>query len=53
MTTELLDAQGHIPEMENVFEEATVKAVINKASPQIATGPPGLHYSHLQAAPVR
>ena len=49
MTSELLDAQGQIPEMENLFEEATVKAVINKADPQSAAGPSGLRYSHLQA----
>ena len=51
MTYELLDAQGQIPEMENLFEEATVKAVIKKANPQSAAGPSGLYYSHLQAAP--
>ncbi|CAM9828334.1 unnamed protein product, partial [Ascophyllum nodosum] len=39
-----------IPEMENLFEEATVKAVIKKANPQSAAGPSGLRYSHLQAA---
>ena len=50
MTTELFDAQGQIPEMENLFEEATVKAVIKKANPQSAAGPSGLRYSHLQAA---
>ena len=38
MTYELLDAQGQIPEMENLFEEATVKAVIKKANPQSAAG---------------
>ena len=48
--SELLDAQGQIPEMENLFEEATVKAVIKKANPQSAAGPSGLRYSHLQAA---
>ena len=31
-TTELLDAQGQIPEMKNLFEEATVKAVIRKST---------------------
>ena len=36
--------------MENLFEEATVKAVIKKANPQSAAGPFGLRYSHLQAA---
>ena len=50
MTSELLDAQGQIPEIKNLFEEATVKAVIKKANPKSATGPSGLHYSHLQAA---
>ena len=50
VTSELsLDAQGPIPEMENLFEEATVKAV-KKANPQSAAGPSGLRYSHLQAA---
>ena len=34
----------------NLFEEATVKAVIKKANPQSAAGPSGLRYSHLQAA---
>ena len=48
VTSELLDAQGQIPEVENLFEEATVKAV-NKANLQSATGPSGLRYSHLQA----
>ena len=50
MTSELLDAQSQIPEMENLFKEATVKAVIKKANPQSAVGPSGLRYSHLQAA---
>ena len=50
VTSEPLDAQGQIPEMENPFEEAPVKAVIKKASPQSAAGPSGLRYSHLQAA---
>ena len=36
--------------MENLFEEATVEAVIKKANPQSAAGPSGLRYSHLQAA---
>ena len=36
--------------MENLFEEATVKAVIKKANPQSPAGPSGLRYSHLQAA---
>ena len=50
MTSEPLDAQGQIPAMENLFEEATVKAVIKKANPQSAPGPSGLRYGHLQAA---
>ena len=50
MTSELLDAQGQIPEMENLFEEATVKVIIKKTNPQSAAGPSGLRYSHLQAA---
>ena len=50
MTTERLDAQCQITEMENLFEEATMKAVIKKANPQSAAGPSGLRYSHLQAA---
>ena len=50
MTSELLDAQGQIPEMESLIEDATVKAVIKKANPQSAAGPSGLHYSHLQTA---
>ena len=50
VTSEPLDAQGQIPEMENLFEEATVKAVPKKANPQSAAGPSGLRYSHLQAA---
>ena len=49
VTSELLDAQGQVPEMENFFEEATVKAAIKKANPQSAAGPSGLRYSHLQA----
>ena len=47
VTSEPLDAQGQIPEMENLFEEA---AVIEKTNPQSATSPSGLRYSHLQAA---
>ena len=31
--TEPFDAQGQIPEMENLFEEATMKAVIKKDNP--------------------
>ena len=50
MTSELLDAQVQIPEMENLVKEAKVKAVIKKANPQSAAGPSGLRYSHLQAA---
>ena len=50
MASEPLEAQGQIPEMENLFKEATVKAVIKKANPQSAAGPSGLRYSHLQAA---
>ena len=50
VTSELLAAQGQIPEMENLFEKATVKAVIKKVNPQSAAGPSGLRYSHLQAA---
>ena len=50
VTSEPSAAQGQIPEMENLFEEATVKAVIKKANPQSAEGPSGLRYSHLQAA---
>ena len=50
MKSELLDGQRQIPEMENLFEEATVKAVIKKANPQSVPGPPGLRYSLLQAA---
>ena len=47
MTPEPLAAQGQIPEMENLFEEVTVKAVIKKANPQSAAGPSGLRYSHI------
>ena len=50
VTSELLDAQCQILEMENLFEKATVKAVIIKANPQSAAGPSGLCYSHLQTA---
>ena len=50
VTSELLDAQAQVPEMENLFEEATVEAVIKKANPQSAAGPSRLRYSHLQAA---
>ena len=50
VTSEPLDEQEQIPEVENIFEEATVKAVIKKANPQSAAGSIGLRYSHLQAA---
>ena len=50
MTNELLGAQGEIPEMENLFKEATVKNVVMKANPQSAAGSSVLCYSHLQAA---
>ena len=50
VTSEPLDAQGQIPEMENLFEEATVKAFMKKVNLQSAAGPSGLRYSHLQAA---
>ena len=36
--------------MENLLEKVTIKAVIKKANLQIAAGPSGLHYSHLQKA---
>ena len=49
-TSEPFAAQGQIPEMENLFEEATVKAVIKKANPQSAAGPSGLRYNHLRCA---
>ena len=39
VTSEPLDAQGQIPEMENLFGEVTVKAVTKKANPQSAAGP--------------
>ena len=47
---EVLDGQDQILEMENLFEEATVKAVIKKANQQSVAGPSGLLYSLLQAA---
>ena len=50
MTSELLDKQGQIPEMNNLCEEAKVKAAIKKAHPQSTAGPSGLHYSYLQTA---
>ena len=50
MTSETLVAQGQIPEMENLFKEATAKAVIKKVNPQSAAGSSGLRYSPLQAA---
>ena len=42
VTSEPSDAQGQIPEMKNLFEEATVKVVIKKANSQSAAGPSGL-----------
>ena len=48
MKTEPLDTQGQIPEKENLFEAATVEAVIKKANPRSAAGSSGLRYSHLQ-----
>ena len=50
VTSEPLAAQDQIPEMEDLFEEATVKAVTKKANPRSAAGPSGRRYSHLQAA---
>ena len=51
MTSEPLDAQGQIPEVENpIEEEATVKTVTKKANPQSAAGPSGLRYCRLKAA---
>ena len=50
MKSGLLDGQHQIPEMENLFEEATVKAVIKKANQQSVAGPSGLRYNLLQAA---
>ena len=50
VTSDLLDTQGQVPEMENLFKEATVKAVIKKANPQSAACPSRLRYIHLQAA---
>ena len=50
VTFEPLDVQGQIPEVENLFEEATIKAAIKKANPQSVAGASGLRYSHLQAA---
>ena len=47
VTSELLNAQSQIPEIENLFEEATVKAILKKINPQNAAGPSGLRYSHL------
>ena len=45
--TELLYAQDQIPEMENLFEEAAVKAAIKEANPQSAAGSSGFCYNHL------
>ena len=42
--------QGRIQEVEYLFDEATVEAIIEKANPQSAAGPSGLRCSHLQAA---
>ena len=39
VVTELLDAHGQISEMENLFGDAAVKAVIKKANPQRAASP--------------
>ena len=50
VTSEPLDAQGQIPEVENRLEEVTVNSFIKKAYPQSAAGPSGLRYNHLQAA---
>ena len=50
MASALLDAHGQIPGMENLFEEATIKAVIKKANLKSAAGSSGLRYSHLQTA---
>ena len=50
MTSEPLDAQGQIPEMENLFEEATMKASIKKANPQSVAGLSGRRCSHTQTA---
>ena len=46
----LLDAEGQIPEMENLFEEATVIGIIKKGNSQSAAGPSELRFRHLQAA---
>ena len=48
--SELLDGQDQISEMENLFGEATVKAVVKNANQQSVAGPSGLLYSLLQAA---
>ena len=48
--SELLDGQAQIPGMENLFEEATVKALVKKANQQSVAGPSGLLYSLLPAA---
>ena len=50
VTSEPLDAYGQMSEMENLFEEATVKAAIKKINPQSPAGASGLRYSNLQAA---
>ena len=41
--------QGHIQEVEHLFDEATIKAIIKETNPRSAAGPQGLRYSHLQA----
>ena len=42
--------QGHIQEVEHLFDEATLKATIKKVNPLSVAGPSGLRYSHLQVA---
>ena len=49
MTTEALDAQGHISMMKNIFKEATVKAAIKNANQQGTAGSSGLRYCYRQA----
>ena len=48
VTSELLDTQSQTLEVENLFEDATVKSVIKKVNPHSTEGPSGLRYSHLQ-----
>ena len=50
MTAELLDAQGQTPEIDNCFEESTVKVMILESNLQSVAGLSGLHSSHLHAA---